>query len=346
MTDSGARPMRPDDGKRKPTRSRPRHIDFPTLLVELENPAQRVTTSHVTALAGIGRTEINRLDSVWRRLPLDRRRQVLSSVVEIAEDNVEYDFSAFVEYCLGDEEAELRAIAAGAVEYHQGWRAGSRLLEMLRSDPSPNVRASAALSLGEFVLSGGTAMQIPRWLSGLVDTLISVVADPEADLGVRVQALVSVAAADDERVAPLIREFYSMPDVHARRGAVRAMGRSCDPVWTDEIVAQLSSRDTEMRYYAALSAADLAAPATLPAVARLISDPDVEVREAAIAALGEIGGPVAIRILRELAANAPEARRESIEDALSVALEGEDPLGVHDLHPLPGQRFTAPPHPN
>ncbi len=336
------RRSQPDDLEGRTPRARPKRIELGTLLAELADPAWHVTASHVTALAGIGRPEVDRLATIWQLVPAERRIEVLQMVTEIAEDNVDLDFSAFVEYCLGDADERVRTLAAGAVEYDQGWPAGSRLLEMLRSDPSPAVRAAAAGSLGEYVLEGFTGSHRPRWLQGLVDTMLTVAADRGSDLGLRTQCLVSVAAVDDERVEPLIREFYAMEESAAQYSAVRAMGRACNPVWTKQIAAELASRDVEMRFHAAGAAGDLASPEVLPALARLIGDPDAEVREVAIAALGEIGGPVAIRILTELVASAPAERRESIEDALATARENEDPLGIQDLRPKSGQGFTTP----
>jgi HEAT repeat protein len=61
-------------------------------------------------------------------------------------------------------------------------------------------------------------------------------------------------------------------------------------------------------------------------LSELTLDEDADVRRAAVSALGEIGGPGAIRVLRNLASQAQDADQEAIEDAIDAAQLGSDPL--------------------
>jgi HEAT repeat protein len=61
-------------------------------------------------------------------------------------------------------------------------------------------------------------------------------------------------------------------------------------------------------------------------LADLIYDPDLEVRAAALSALGAIGGPAAIRVLREAGQDEEFEEEEVIDEALDEALLTVDPL--------------------
>ena len=61
-------------------------------------------------------------------------------------------------------------------------------------------------------------------------------------------------------------------------------------------------------------------------LADLVHDADVEVRAAAIEALGSIGGPAALRVLREVEHDEDFEDLEIVEDALDAALLTVNPL--------------------
>ncbi len=66
--------------------------------------------------------------------------------------------------------------------------------------------------------------------------------------------------------------------------------------------------------------------AAVQRLAPLLDDPDGEVREATIAALGEIGGPEAKTLLVRYADDASPDVRAAAKDALSLVEFEEDPL--------------------
>ncbi len=64
----------------------------------------------------------------------------------------------------------------------------------------------------------------------------------------------------------------------------------------------------------------------VPELADLVYDPDLDVRAAALAALGSIGGPAAIRVLREAEQDEEFEEEVIIDEALDAALLTVDPL--------------------
>ena len=63
-------------------------------------------------------------------------------------------------------------------------------------------------------------------------------------------------------------------------------------------------------------------------LAPLLRDPDLEVREAAIAALGQIGGSEAKLLLRPLLRDTSPSVQEAAAAAVAEADFGQDPLSV------------------
>jgi HEAT repeat protein len=74
------------------------------------------------------------------------------------------------------------------------------------------------------------------------------------------------------------------------------------------------SRTTSSFEHAASSLAEIADPATTPALAGLLGDANRDIRRHAAEALGEIGTPAAVKALtRALEDRDPEVRRAAVE---------------------------------
>jgi len=81
-----------------------------------------------------------------------------------------------------------------------------------------------------------------------------------------------------------------------------------------------------VRYEAAVAAGGLSDERAIPHLIRLVIDPDEEVKGAAIAALGEIGGLQAREALLALLESESETAREAATEALALLDFEEDPL--------------------
>jgi HEAT repeat protein len=83
------------------------------------------------------------------------------------------------------------------------------------------------------------------------------------------------------------------------------------------VIAELDNPNPEMRYEATRACGELEASAALSALIDLIeADPDSEVQEMAIWALGCIGGKEARRVLEACCESEDEALRQAAEEAL------------------------------
>src|SRR5919206_195205 len=92
----------------------------------------------------------------------------------------------------------------------------------------------------------------------------------------------------DVETAETLAAGFSDPDL--RLGAVRGMGRSADPRWTDRLMPVLGSDDPAMREEAARALGEIEDERAVTPLAELVDDPVMQVRLAVIQALGHIRG--------------------------------------------------------
>ena len=124
---------------------------------------------------------------------------------------------------------------------------------------------------------------------------------------------------------------YYDEDEKMQSSALFAMGRSADPYWRKLLVQELDNPNPELRFEAARACGELENPLAVSQLIQMTADdPDREVQQAAVWALGRIGG----REARE----ALEACYESDDEVLSVAaaeaLDEMDLLGESSGIPL------------
>ena len=148
------------------------------------------------------------------------------------------------------------------------------------------------------------------------EVLRSIIAEEYEDLEVRRRALESIAYISDEDVVALIQAAYEHPEEKMRISAVFGMGRSADERWIGTVMGELFSLIPEMRYEAARACGELQARVAVPRLAELIDDPDHEIQEAALWALGQVGGDQARRLLQRCYEEGDQVLRNAAEAAL------------------------------
>src|SRR5579871_1255369 len=83
-------------------------------------------------LAGLSAAEIAEAQLAWNALAPDRRRAVAALVVQLAENDVQLDFSAFFKECLKDSDAAVRAKAVEGLWEDEEFRTADLLARLLR----------------------------------------------------------------------------------------------------------------------------------------------------------------------------------------------------------------------
>ena len=275
-----------------------------------------ISVSNLYGLSGVGKEEMELFSQVWPKVPVERRRRVLKLLVELTESTFAVDFGAVFRFCLSDEDEEVRKAAIEGLWEEEDTALIDPLVNILKNDPSVRVRAAAASILGRFVLLGELE-ELKAELQTLVEeALLEAIHSPSEDLEVKRRAVEAIAFSGRKDVRAVIEDAYHHEWEKMRISAVFAMGRSADSYWNEIVIAELRSPDAEMRCEAARACGELEIAEAVPHLAPLTQDPDREVQEAAIWALGHIGGAEARRILEKCYEEGDEVLREAVEEAL------------------------------
>jgi len=257
-----------------------------------------------------------RVREVWPGVPVELRRHLVKRLGELAEADFELNFGAVFRLGVIDEDAEVRAAAINGLWEDEDVRLVPLLVRTLLEDEAPAVRAAAARSLGRFVLLGELQKIRPEPHTQAYEALLAACQDTTEAIEVQRRALESVAYAGTEAVEELIRKAHAGSKEKVRVSAIFAMGRSADTRWARHVRQELFSPNPELRYEAARACGELQISEAVSALEELADDADREVQEAALWALGQIGGEKAQQILERYCRVQDEATRAAAKAAL------------------------------
>ena len=206
------------------------------------------------------------------------------------------------------------------------------LIVLLR-DPSPDVRRTAALSLGKIAEPQAvTALvaalsdtdvrvrQHASWALGQIGeaarepagmALVGLLRDPSADVVMAAAQALGQVGTTPQVLASLLDAVHSGPPAR-RHAAVKALGWLESPAALPALLRALQDEDRQVRQAAVSALGELADPHSLPAlVSRLRDDPDTGVRSEAAFRLGKFGNDQVIAALEAAAQHdaAPIVRR-------------------------------------
>ncbi|MCO5171579.1 MAG: HEAT repeat domain-containing protein [Planctomycetes bacterium] len=241
---------------------------------------------------------------------------------------------------LDDDDAEVRAAAAGAVgSYPAAPELVRRVLGLARADGAPPVRREACLALGQVIregdLLGGDAEDDEAPGPTLFDEaralLLERLGADDEDERLAVTEALGHLSHDADVVAAVERAAGG--GRAARRAALRAMGESGDAArWRAEVLRALEASEADVVMAAAWAAGELGLREATPRLAALLGQVSAPGSDAAVArraaeALGRTGGDDAARALEEAARSAPD---EEVRQAAGDALEELDVLAGID----------------
>ena len=294
-------------------------------LEELQDTGEPLVTSKLAILSDLSPEEAEAFDRGWLDIDVERRRQVVSRLTDLLEDNFELDFDAALRACLADPDGIVRARAAEGLGASDDRHLIEPLTDLLLEDEDQAVRAAAAGVLGKFALLAELG-RLPGDDAARVEEALLAAFDREGeDVDVRCRVLEAVSPLGKPEVEEMIRRAYRSDILEFQVSAVYAMGRNCNPGWLPVLLKELRSPSAELRYEAIRACAELEAEEAVHHLVELARDNDAEVQMAAIEALGEIGGEEAKEVLEEHIESESESVREAARDALDEIGFWEDP---------------------
>ncbi len=290
-----------------------------TFKITLEELAteQKLHTGKLYILSWIDEESLEIFRVVWPTIPTQRRRDIMQELVQITEANFEVYFDPIFLLGLADEDAEVRASAINGLWENETPVLIGPLVHLLRSDEAAQVRATEAIALGKFMSLSELEEIDPAQAILAEEALLETIHQPYEDIEVRRRAVESIAYSCEAGVAEIIENAYYDENEKMQVSAVFAMGRSADKKWRPQIMAELENPNTEIRFEAARACGELETREAVPKLVNLIEeDPDLEVQEMAIWALGRIGGPRTREVLEHYLDSEVELLAIAAEEAL------------------------------
>jgi HEAT repeat protein len=288
----------------------------------------KLSHSTLAKLSGLSRQQLDEFMPTWSALAVTERRRAVRTLIDLAEDNVELDFSDLFRRFVADPDPEVRSLSVEGLWEDDRPSTADMLIQIVREDPDERVRAAAVDGLGRFALRLALEELRPQIADRVRAALLELVG-PGTPIDLRRRAVEAAGYLGSEppfRTA--MQAAYAATDVNLRASAVRAMGRSCDPTWRNTILAELKGEEPMIRYEAARAAGEMADETFVPPLTDALEDEDTEVRLAAIEALAAIGGQRARQVLMRLRQGRDEVMADAAEAALEELDTIEDPVGI------------------
>ncbi len=290
------------------------------VVAEIDAGGVLPSRERLRSLAGAPDEVLSRFVGLWPRLAPERRRSLLTALMALSEEDATLDFHRISLTALLDADVATRILAIRGLREEERPEYLRLLLDRLRDDGAPAVRAEVADALGRFVVSMEFGMVDEDHAALLVGGLRDVAEDVTEPDDLRARTLEALGASSEEWVSELIADFYQAGSDRLRLGALRSVGRNARDEWLPLLLAAFDDEDPELRAASATSAgALLLDDAVDPLLLLAVGDAEREVQLAAVAALGEIGSTLAIRVLRRLAREGPPECAAAAIGALSRA---------------------------
>ena len=301
-------------------------IPVEEIIAHLLNAAEPVLSTELGELSNLVPPELKLLQSTWTQIPPERRRLIVTRLVELLEDDVVFNFDAVFKFSLNDPDEEVRAAAIEGLWENEDTLLIDLLISRMERDDSERVQAAAALGLGKFVILVEHGKLRQAYLVRLSQSLLRAANDQNRPVEVRRRALEAVAPFSIPEVKQAIHQAYNSTDPRLRVSAVYAMGKNLDPTWLLTLLDEMNSPDPEMRYEAAGACGELEDENSVDGLIELVEDMDSDVRSAAIQALAKIGNREAMDCLDECLKSEDEAIRELAGQVLKELDTGDDPF--------------------
>jgi len=294
---------------------------------------QLLPIDEFSAFSDLDTRQLDRFSSCWQSLSPLRRRTLLATLGQQADEHVELLFDSI--NCLGldDPDPTIRKIAIGNLWESTDPSLPAAFLTALNEDSSIIVRAAAADALGRFVLLTELEDDSLTESDQIVDDLLRTIRDG-ASSDLHRACVKSLGFSSREDAQAIIADAYLSEDEDLVQSALIAMGRSANPVWRPEILQELLHPSPLIRAEAARAAGELELHDAAQSLVELLEDVSDEVIHIAIWSLGQLGGDVARTALLNIQASAPDPETvKKADEALEhlAFLEGTPGLLIDDF---------------
>ncbi len=307
-------------------------LSFQNILDHLLDSKKDIPHSHLQFYSDLDPKSLRLFMDIWSSVKPDRKLLLLSELLaNIDTDNI-VSYIDIGRSLLDDADAEVRAYAIRLLAESDDPKLASKLTEILLNDSDLAPRMEAAHLLGEFILLGELEKLPGSIQSKAEDALISIVRSEDTPV-LRKRCIESLGYSSRPELEGLIESAFQRSDPTWIASTLRAMGRSHDERWNEDIISMLLHDDPRIRFSAVEAAGELNIQAAGPILLQLLEEEeeDDDVVAAALWSLSQIGGDDArIYLLNLIEQTEDEDLTEFLEDALEN-LDFTEELNKFDL---------------
>lgn len=318
-----------------------------TLISALMDESSPLPARLLYQLSDLSAMDAGTLRAAWASLPLTRRRNLLSDLVDLSEQDTLLMFREIGLISLTDPDDQVVVSAIDLLFEEEDRQLVPSLLSLLASQSrSEAVRAAAANALSPFVLMGEVEKLPASQLTEIEVGLLAAYRHDSSDL-VRRRALESLGFSSHAEVPHLLRSAYASSDENWLESAMFAMGRSADEQWEPNILETLAHEDPAVRAQACHAAGELGLQKARASLIKALRQEKLsDIRQEIIWALGQIGGPGVQQALEKVMDESEdEDEIQLIEEALSELefAEGNPTFELMDVpEPEEGHHHGSP----
>lgn len=293
-------------------------IDFSQVLKHLQSD-EALRAKLLYHLSMPNRQNLADFQAAWPTIPLLRRQECIRRLAEITEDSFEVYFDPLFITALNDDDPQVQAAAIDGLEENVDPALIPVLGHLLHEGKTIDVRSSAATALGKYVYLGEVDEISPEAQTLAEQALLKSLRDPAEDTFVMRRSLEAIAFSSRPGIEKLIADAYEHEDTDVQASAIFAMGRHGAERWQQIVLDNLRQDNPALRYEAAQASGELILVDALPLLVSLIDqDSDIQIKQAAIWSLGQIGGNVAQETLEILIESEDALLVTAAEDALEA----------------------------
>lgn len=307
-------------------------ITFQFVLDHLLDSTKDIPHSHLQHYSDLDSKSLRLFLDAWPSVKPNRKLLLLEELLSYLNSEVLVSYEEIGRMLMNDADGEVRARAIGLLAESNDPELVDVLIEIFLNDADLAPRIESANLLGEFVLLGELEELEEELQRKIEDTLISVIRS-EDNPSLRKHTLESLGYSSRDEMVNILESAFQRADPTWIASALRAMGRSHDNRWDDDVVSKLLDEDPRIRFAAAEAAGELSIEAAGPIMLQMLEDEeeDDDVISAAIWSLSQIGGDDArIYLVSMIEQTEDEDLVAFLEDALEN-LDFNEELDKFDL---------------
>ena len=308
-------------------------LTFQKVLDHLLDSKKDIPRGHLQHYSDLDPKSLRLFSDVWSSVKPDRKLLLLDQLVTYLDEDTIANFESIGSALLDDIDGEVRSRAIQLLAESNDPNLVDRLTSILLNDTELAPRIEAAHLLGEFIVLGELE-ELKEELQRKAENALLAVIRSEDDATLRKFALEAVGYSSRPDIATtVIESAFKRVDPTWVASALRAMGRSHDDRWNEDVVSMLLDDEPRIRFAAVEAAGELSIESAGPILLQILEEEeeDDDVVAAAIWSLSQIGGDDArIYLVNLIEKTEDEDVVEFLEDAL-INLDFLQELNKFDL---------------